>query len=170
MPGTLSHAQSQIVTRAELMAIAPPRPTATWRPIAHGDLITALDRQLLVRGITIHGEQYAIQRDGARLFAVLNLVLERTDEFTAAMGIRTANDRSMALEIAVGVRVFVCDQSRLLGRPHRASPQTHREVRPECRHLARGRSVSGASDGLPSNDRRDPRDGTLRRRCQEPYL
>jgi hypothetical protein len=31
------------------------------------------------------------------------------------MGIRTANDRSMALEIAVGVRVFVCDNLAFSG-------------------------------------------------------
>ena len=115
MQSRLSYTQSQLVTREELMAIAPPVPTATWRPIAHGDLITAVDRQLMVRGIAIRGEQFAIQRDGARLFAILELVIERTNELTAAMGIRTANDRSMALEIAVGVKVFVCDNLAFSG-------------------------------------------------------
>lgn len=110
MNGTLSHAQSQLVTRAELMQIAPPLGTPTWHPIAHGDLIHAIDRQLLVRGITILDEKFAIQREGARLFGVLDLSIEGdTPEYCAAMGIRTANDRSMALEIAVGVTVMVCD-------------------------------------------------------------
>ncbi len=110
MNGTLSHSNSQLVTREELMTIAPPARTPTWRPIAHGDLIQAIDRQLMVRGIRILDEKFAIQRDGARLFGVLDLSIEGdTPEFCAAMGIRTANDRSMALEIAVGVKVFVCD-------------------------------------------------------------
>jgi hypothetical protein len=109
MNGTLSHTQSQLVTRAELMTIPPPPGTPTWKPIAHADLVQAIDRQLLVRGITIEREQFAVQRHGARLFGVLDLALERTAETCAAMGIRTANDRSMALEIAVGVKVFVCD-------------------------------------------------------------
>jgi hypothetical protein len=109
MNGTLSHANSQLVTRAELATIPPPPGTATWKPIAHADLIHAVDRQLLVRGITIQKEEYALQRDGARLFAVLDLAFEETAEFCAAMGIRTGNDQSMALEIAVGVKVFVCD-------------------------------------------------------------
>ena len=115
MSGTLLHAQSNLVSREQLMAIAPPPPTATWRPIAHGDLISALDRQLLVRGIRIDKEMFAIQRDGARLFGVLDLTLESSGEFCAAMGIRTANDRSMALEIAVGVRVLVCDNLAFSG-------------------------------------------------------
>jgi hypothetical protein len=97
------------------MAIPSPPATSTWRPIAHGDLISALDRQLLVRGITISKETFAIQRDGARLFGVLDLSLESSGEFCAAMGIRTANDRSMALEIAVGVRVLVCDNLAFSG-------------------------------------------------------
>jgi len=110
MIGTLSGNQSVFVTRQELLQIPPPPPTATWKPIAHADLIQAIDRQLLVRGITILEEKFAIQREGARLFGVLDLSIEGdTPEFCAAMGIRTANDRSMALEIAVGVKVFVCD-------------------------------------------------------------
>lgn len=115
MTGTLSHTRSQLVTRDELMAIPPPEGTATWRPIAHGDLITAVERQLRARGIEVLAEKYAVQREGARLFAVLDLTLERTEECCAAMGIRTANDRSMALEIAVGVKVFVCDNLAFSG-------------------------------------------------------
>jgi hypothetical protein len=115
MSGTLSHAQSQTVTRAELLTIPPPPATATWRPIAHGDLIAAIDRELLVRGITIQKETFATQRGGARLFGVLDLSIESSGEFCAAMGIRTANDQSMALEIAVGVKVFVCDNLAFSG-------------------------------------------------------
>src|SRR5499425_3212161 len=115
MTGTLSHANSQLVTRDQLLNIHAPPSTATWRPIAHADLITALDRQLLVRGITIQSETFAIQREGARLFAVLDLSIERSGEFCASMGIRTANDRSMALEIAVGVKVLVCDNLAFSG-------------------------------------------------------
>ena len=115
MSGTLSYAQSTLVSREQLMTIPPPPATTTWRPIAHGDLVSAIDRQLLVRGITIRKETFAIQRDGARLFAVLDLSIESSEESCAAMGIRTANDRSMALEIAVGVKVFVCDNLAFSG-------------------------------------------------------
>jgi hypothetical protein len=115
MSGVLYHAQSSVLTREELMRIPPPLPTSTWRPIAHGDLVSAIDRQLLARGITILKETFAVQRDGARLFAVLDLSLESSGEFCAAMGIRTANDRSMALEIAVGVKVLVCDNLAFSG-------------------------------------------------------
>lgn len=115
MSGTLYYAQSTLVNREQLMTIPPPPATSTWRPIAHGDLVSAIDRQLLVRGITIQKETFAVQRDGARLFAVLDLSIEWSGECCAAMGIRTANDRSMALEIAIGVKVLVCDNLAFSG-------------------------------------------------------
>src|SRR5713101_3916172 len=115
MLGILYHSHSQLVTRSELMTIPPPPGTPTWKPIAHTDLIQAIDRQLAVRGIEIRREQFAIQRQGARLFAVLDLAIETNEESCAAMGIRTANDRSMALEIAVGVKVLVCDNLAFSG-------------------------------------------------------
>jgi len=115
MQAQFAHLNSQLVTREQLLTIAPPPSTATWRPIAHADLITAIDRQLQVRGITIQAETFAIQREGARLFAVLDLSIERTGEFCASLGIRTANDRSLALELAVGVKVFVCDNLAFSG-------------------------------------------------------
>src|SRR5262245_46319167 len=115
MSGTLSHSASDLVTRSELAAIPVPPATASWKPIAHGELVQAIERQLLVRGIRIEKEQYAIQRQGARLFAVLDLAIESVAGATAAIGIRTSNDRSMALEVAVGAKVFVCDNLAFSG-------------------------------------------------------
>ncbi len=115
MSGTLSASHSQLVSRVELLNIAPPPATATWKPIAHADLIHALDRQLLVRDIRIQREQFAIQHGGARFFGVLDLAYAATNEFVAAMGIRNSNDKSLRLEIAVGLRVMVCDNLLLSG-------------------------------------------------------
>jgi hypothetical protein len=152
--GHLSHAQSHLVTREELMAIPPPLGTPTWRPIAHGDLIVAIERQLMARGISILEQKFAIQREGARLFAVLDLSLETTEEFCAAMGIRTSNDRSMALEVAVGIRVFVCDNLAFSGdlialrRKHTARFDLDADIaramgRYEAHLLAFQRSIAG---------------------------
>ena len=115
MPSTLSYTESELVTRADLAALAPPAATATWKPIAHADLIQAIDRQLRVRDIAITKERFAIQRGGARLFAVLDLAYAETEEFAAALGVRNSTDKSVALEIAVGFKVFVCDNLAFSG-------------------------------------------------------
>src|SRR3989442_2776261 len=155
MSGTLSYAQSTLVSREHLMTIPPPPATSTWRPIAHGDLVSAIDRQLLVRGITIRKETFAIQRSGARLFAVLDLSIETTGEFCAAMGIRTANDRSMALEIAVGVKVFVCDNLAFSGDLIALRRKHTAKFGPRCGHRSRDGPVRGPPSRSPADDRKD---------------
>ena len=163
MSGTLSYAQSTLVSREQLMTIPPPPATSTWRPIAHGDLVSAIDRQLLVRGITIRKETFAVQRDGARLFAVLDLSIESSEESCAAMGIRTANDRSMALEIAVGVKVFVCDNLAFSGdlialrRKHTAKFDLNADIsravdRYQAHLVALQRTIAAAHEASISDD------------------
>jgi hypothetical protein len=115
MPGTLVYKNSRLVTRDQLPSLPTPEATRTWRPIAHTDLVGAIDRELGQRGMTIRAQKYAIQRDGARLFGVMDLSRDMTGEFSASMGLRTSNDKSMAVEIAVGVRVFVCDNLAFSG-------------------------------------------------------
>jgi hypothetical protein len=115
MPGTLSHTNSQLATRTDLKTMPPPPATETWKPIAHYDLIEAIDRQLRVRDVAIRAEQFAVQRDGARLFGILDLALAETEETCAALGIRNSTDKSFALDLAVGTRVFVCDNLAFSG-------------------------------------------------------
>lgn len=120
MPATLSHAQSDLVTRADLKMIPAPPATSTWKPIAHYDLVQALDRQLAVRDIRIVKEEFALAHEGLRLFGVLELTVPGTNggsghEYNFAMGIRTANDRSFATQLVAGARVLVCDNLAFSG-------------------------------------------------------
>ena len=118
MSGTLSHSRSDLVTRDMLKLIPPPAATDTWKPIPHYDLIHAIDRQLRVRDLEITKEEFALYRGGLRLFGVLELAvagLDAFEDFRFAMGIRTANDKSEALTIVAGARVFVCDNLSLSG-------------------------------------------------------
>jgi len=65
-------------------------------------------------------ESFALSRNGLRLFGVLDLTVPGTNggsgrDYNFAMGIRTANDRSFATQIAVGATVFVCDNLAFSG-------------------------------------------------------
>src|SRR5437762_590293 len=110
MIGTLlAHTGAVRVTRPELERIEPPAATRTWKPVGHGELIDVLEAELARRDLQIREETYAVQRDGALLFGVIDLFWRRTEEFATAIGLRTANDKTMSIQIAVGFRVFVCD-------------------------------------------------------------
>ena len=105
----ISHVDTDIVTRQELLAIPTPEPTATWRPIPHVELVDMLDRVLNHFSMHIREEQFALRRDGSVLFGVLQLAWGETQDGVAALGLRTANNKTMSLQICAGLSVFVCD-------------------------------------------------------------
>jgi hypothetical protein len=114
--GTLvSHVDTALVTRDQLRAVETPQGTDTWKPIPHIELVEMLDRVLGTCQITIREEKFALRRDGSMLFGVLELAYGETKEGTAALGLRTANDKSMSIQICAGLAVFVCDNLAFRG-------------------------------------------------------
>jgi hypothetical protein len=102
------------MSRSELTQIESPAPTATWKPIRHSELIEQLDSALHAQGFHIWCEQFAVQHHDHRLFGVLDLNTT-TDEFRAALGVRASNDKTFAIQLAVGLRVLVCDNLAFQG-------------------------------------------------------
>jgi hypothetical protein len=114
MPGRLiAHAGAEYIDREGLKALETPQSTDTWTPIPHYELVTALEGQLKARNISIVKEQFAVQK--AKLFGVIDTDYQVTEEGGAAIGIRTANDKSLALQLAIGYRVFICDNMAFHG-------------------------------------------------------
>lgn len=105
----LTHRGSTTVPREALYEIVPPAPTKSWTPIAHGTLIDSLVAVLAARGLAVKREEYAIQREGKILYGVMDLAWGETDDFYAAIGIRTSNNKVFPLQLAIGIRVLVCD-------------------------------------------------------------
>ena len=132
MAGKLvAHVGAQYMDREGLKGLKTPQPTDSWTPIPHYDLVTALEGQLRARGIAIVKEQFAVQKE--KLFGVFDTDYQVTEEGGAAMGLRTSNDKSLALQLAIGYRVFVCDNMAFAGdlialkRKHTANLDLHKE-------------------------------------------
>ena len=132
MSGRLvAHSGATYIDREGLRALETPPGTDTWTPIPHYDLMVALEGQLKARGINIIKEQFAVQV--AKLFGVIDTDYQVTEEGGAAIGIRTANDKSLALQLAIGYRVFICDNMAFHGdlialkRKHTANLDLHTE-------------------------------------------
>jgi len=127
----IAHAGATSIDREGLQALETPQPTDSWTPIPHYELVQALEGQLRARGITIVKEAFAVQQ--AKLFGVIDTDYQVTDEGGAAIGIRTSNDKSLALQLAIGYRVFVCDNMSFAGdlialkRKHTANLDLHKE-------------------------------------------
>lgn len=113
---TLISGRSTPMTRSELATLPAVQTTQTFKPVPHIELIRGLEFALAEQDIHIHAEKFSVNREGNALFGVMDLVgLQITagnsadSGFRSALGLRTANDKSMSLQIAVGAKVLVCD-------------------------------------------------------------
>lgn len=111
----IAHSDTNLVTRETLRGLAPVIPTATFKPVAHIELIESLERKLNERDILITREQFSMSKDGAKLFGTLDLTLNGIGGTCASLGLRTANNKTMSLQMIAGLRVFVCDNMAFSG-------------------------------------------------------
>ena len=110
----LAQCGSRKLTRDELTAIPTPEASSTHRPVPHHEIVQALIETLSFRHIAVVRDEYAVSKEGMKMFGVLDL--ETTfDGCGFSIGIRNANDKSMRLALTVGYRVFVCDNMAFHG-------------------------------------------------------
>src|SRR5665213_3914884 len=106
--------QTGKLTREQLALVPTPPGTATHRPIPHGEVVRALVDTLGLRHIAPVREEYAVSKDGMKMFGIVEL--ETTFQGCRfAIGIRNAHDKSMRLAMTVGYRVLVCDNMAFSG-------------------------------------------------------
>lgn len=102
------------VSLDELSAVQTPAPQGTHFPIAHDVLLDTVKTMLANCGFTVVDERHALACDGARYFGVLDLAGQHQDRRTL-VGLRNSHDRSFAAKLALGNRVFVCDNLSFSG-------------------------------------------------------
>ena len=102
------------LTRQELAAVPTPPSTATHRPVPHVEVVEALVETLSFRHIGVVTEEYAVSKDGMKMFGVMDLDTGMPG-CRSSIGIRNSHDRSMRLAAVVGVRVLVCENMAFSG-------------------------------------------------------
>lgn len=111
----MSHVDTDLVTRDQLRLVAAPEATSTFSPVPHIELVEMLDLVLAKHQIGIVEEKFALRRDGSVLFGVLELAYGEFADGRAALGLRTSNNKTMAIQICAGLSVFVCDNLAFRG-------------------------------------------------------
>jgi hypothetical protein len=67
-------------------------------------------------GLKIKRERYALAREGARMFGILDLTGgDKGSEYGMAVGVRNSHDKSFPAALSLGTRVFVCDNLAFSG-------------------------------------------------------
>ena len=119
----LSHAFE--VSRDDLYGVVTPEPTQSWKPVPHYEIVNTLTDRAAARGLVVKNERFALldgtlyseggvqtRIPGARLFGSLDFAPIPGMPFPAgcapSCGLRNSADKSFALSILSGARVFVC--------------------------------------------------------------
>jgi hypothetical protein len=111
----VAHVDTNLVTRAQLADLPPVQGTDTFKPVPHIELIESLEAALRNRNIRILREQFSINGSGNKLFGTLDVNIKGIAGSCASIGLRTANDKSMSIQMIAGMRIFVCDNMAFTG-------------------------------------------------------
>lgn len=114
MQGLMAHCGTDKVNREALALFPTPDGTATHRPIPHIGVVEGLLETLSFRHINVVRDEYAVSKDGMKMFGVLDLETG-FEGCRFSLGLRNAHDKSMRLAMTVGFRVFVCDNMAFSG-------------------------------------------------------
>ena len=102
------------LTREQLAMVSTPPATATHRPVPHSEVIGALIETMGFRHIGVVRDEYAVSKDGMKMFGVLDLD-SGMPGCRFSIGIRNSHDRTMRLAAVAGVRVLVCENMAFSG-------------------------------------------------------
>jgi hypothetical protein len=114
--GLMVQRGGQLVTKDELSLVAMPEATESYIPVSHNhlaDTLSTIGRDIL-QGFQLEIEQYATARGGEQMFGVL-VFKSYHSELALSIGFRNSYDKSMAIGIAIGANVLVCDNLAFTG-------------------------------------------------------
>lgn len=107
----VAHCDTGRVTEGAVLCVDPPPFTDTWHPFPHRDVLRVLETAVANAGHEVQSKEYSMNKTGSRMFGVWTFGNGADDErgYSLAMGFRNTMDKSFALGVCAGRRVFVCD-------------------------------------------------------------
>lgn len=96
-------------TLADLASVPLPDATDSYVPVPYGRLVEELKLHIPRFGLSVEDERYALAREGRQMFGVLTCRSGVASDWALAIGLRSSYDRSLAVDLVSGSRVFVCD-------------------------------------------------------------
>lgn len=103
-------------TKADLASVPVPDATESYHPVPYGRFIEEVELHVPRFGLNVRSSQFALAREGGQMFGVLtcgNGVPDR--DYALAIGVRNSYDRSLAVGLTLGSRVFCCDNLAFSG-------------------------------------------------------
>ena len=105
----MNHRGGRDIVLNDLALIEAPPPTETWFPISHFDVYRAVDQTLRSAGYEVRKQSFSVSNENHRFFGVMDLTSTILPGISLAVGLRNSTDKSFPIGMAVGSRIFVCD-------------------------------------------------------------
>lgn len=102
------HRGAKEIDYAGLRELTAPDPTPSHVPIPHYRVVDMLRHTLGFYGHEITEEHHGVTEDGARYFGLLSL-RSAYGGYEDTVGLRNSHDKTFPIGIAIGGRVFCCD-------------------------------------------------------------
>lgn len=102
------HTGGEAIGYADLRDLTTPAPTQSHVPIPHHAVVDMVRYALGFFGHELLEEHHAVTPDGMNYFGVLSLKSPYGD-YTDMVGLRNSHKKQFPIGIAIGSRVFVCD-------------------------------------------------------------
>ena len=100
--------EGKFVGRDEIAQVPTPAATASWKPVAHTEVIDAVTDVVRAHNWQILDEQYGLARDGQKMFGVMRINKTSSSDWSRCIGIRNSHDRTLAVGLIAGISVCVC--------------------------------------------------------------
>ena len=119
MSGLILHCGGKRVDFETVKASVTPEPQDTHYPIPHARILELAVQGLSQQGLGVINSEHALSKDGMRYFGLLQLANHtfhhKTSDFGLVAALRNTHDKSFAASMALGSRVFVCDNLAFSG-------------------------------------------------------
>lgn len=117
MPATLMvHRGGWEATKADLACVPVPESTESYHAVPYHRFIEEVELHIPRFGLEVHSAQFALAREGGQMFGVLTCSNGAPDkDYALAIGVRNSYDRSLAVGLTLGSRVFCCDNLAFSG-------------------------------------------------------
>ena len=114
----IAHAGGWNATPGDLASVAVPEATESYIPVPYSRLREEIHLHIPRFGLMVEHEEYALAREGRQMFGVLTCKNGHVADWALAIGLRSSYDRSLAVQLVAGSRVFVCDNLAFHGETH----------------------------------------------------
>ncbi len=102
------HTGGTPITKDDLGYIPVPPSTDTFCPVPHHILLQEMHQAFTEHNLKVLQEQFAISKQGQRMFGVIELASDTTD-YATLVAVRNSHDHSESIKLGLGTGVFVCD-------------------------------------------------------------